>query len=126
VRVRNYDALGGQLLFAFLHQHDVLLWANNQLTIRWEALPAGIHALREEISALYKLGADCSKVSFWLAAHDLIARYLRPNVASRWKAGTREITDETDPKKWIGLVHPDEFPLGSFHLNLLRKIGTAN
>ncbi|MDB6155440.1 MAG: hypothetical protein JWL90_3893 [Chthoniobacteraceae bacterium] len=125
-RVRNYDALGGQLLFAFLHQHDVLLWTNNRLTVRWEMLPAGIHALREELTGLYKLGADCSKVSFWLAAHDLIARYLRPNVASRWKAGTREVTDETDPKKWIGLVHEDEFPLGSFHLNLLRKIGAAS
>lgn len=121
-RVRNYDALGGQLLFAFLHQRDALIWCDNRLTIRWELLPAAMHALREELTALYKLGAGCSKLTFWIAAHDLISRYLRPNVASKWKTDTRAITDESDPKKWIALVEDDEFPLGTFHVNLLRKI----
>ena len=37
-RVRNYDALGGQLLFAYLHQKDVLLWCDNRLTVRWDLL----------------------------------------------------------------------------------------
>ncbi len=121
-RVRNYDALGGQLLFAFLHQRDVLIWCDNRLTIRWELLPTAMHALREELTALYKLGAGCSKLTFWIAAHDLVSRYLRPNVASKWKPDTRAITDESDPKKWIALVEDDEFPLGTFHVNLLRKI----
>ena len=78
--------------------------------------------LREELTTLYKLAADCSKMTFWLSAHDLIARYVRPNVASQWKAGTRAVTDEEDVKRWLALVHPDEFPLGNFHLNLLRKL----
>jgi hypothetical protein len=121
-RVRNYDALGGQLLFAYLHQHDILLWRDNRLVIRWEALNEGIHGLRQELSALYKLGADCSKLSFWLAGHELVSRYVRPNVASQWKAGARVINDERDLKRWMGLVHEDEFPLGSFHLNLQRKL----
>ena len=38
-RVRNYDGLGGQLLFAYLHQHDVLRWTDNRLSIDWERLP---------------------------------------------------------------------------------------
>ncbi len=121
-RVRNYDALGGQLLFSYLHQKDVLLWRDNRLTVCWDALDAGVAGLREELTALYKLAADCSKMNFWLCAHDLIARYVRPNVASQWKADTRAITDEDDVKRWLGLVHPDEFPLGNFHLNLLRKL----
>lgn len=125
-RVRNYDALGGQLLFAFLHQRDVAIWRDNRLTIRWEALPAAMHVLREELTALYKLGADCSKVSFWLLAHDLVSRYLRPNVGSKWRHDAREITDELDPKRWIALVHDDEFPLGNFHANLLRKLAAAD
>ena len=92
--------------------------------IRWKRRYAaeGVAGLREEIAALYKLGADCSKLTFWLAGHDLISKYVRPNVASRWKADSRAIDDESDLKKWIALVHPDEFPLGSFHLNLLRKL----
>lgn len=121
-RVRNYDALGGQLLFSYLHQKDVLLWRDNRLTICWDLLDAGIAGLREELTALYKLGADCSKMNFWLCAHDLVARYIRPNVASQWKADTRAVSDESDVKRWLGLVHPDEFPLGNFHLNLLRKL----
>ncbi len=121
-RVRNYDALGGQLLFAYLHQKDVLVWSDNRLTIRWDALPEAVAGLRDELRALYKLAADCSRLTFWLSAHDLISRHLRPNVASRWRAGAREITDESDPKKWIALVHDDEFPLGSFHLNLQRNL----
>ena len=35
-RVRNYDGLGGQLLFAWLHQHDVLHWTDSKLSIDWD------------------------------------------------------------------------------------------
>jgi len=121
-RVRNYDALGGQLLFAWLHQRDILVWRDNRLEIRWETLPAGVHALREELTRLYKFGADCSKLTFWIAAHDLIAKSVPPHVASRWRAGAREFDDENDLKKWINLVQPDEFPLGNFHRNLEKKL----
>jgi len=122
-RVRNYDALGGQLLFACLHQHDVLLWRDNRLAIHWDSLADGVHGLREGLTRLYKLGADCSKLAFWLAGHKLVSRYVRPNVASQWKEGERVINDETDLKRWMALVHEDEFPLGNFHLNLKRKLG---
>ena len=121
-RVRNYDALGGQLLFAYLHQHDILVWRDNRLAVHWDGLAAGMHGLREELTALYKSAADCSKLAFWLAGHELIAHYIRPNVASQWKAGEKVINDERDLKRWIALVHEDEFPLGNFHLNLQRKL----
>ncbi|HEY5895415.1 MAG TPA: DUF6421 family protein [Chthoniobacterales bacterium] len=124
-RVRNYDALGGQLLFSFLHQKDVLLWHDNRLTIRWDLLSDAVRELRDELGALYRRGADCSKMTFWLAAHDLISRYVAPNVASKWRKDAREVSDEEHLKKWIDLVHPDEFPLGNFHLNLLKKMTAA-
>lgn len=121
-RVRNYDALGGQLLFAYLHQHDVLVWKDNRLSVQWERLLEGVKGLREELIQLYKLGADCSKMTFWIAAHDLVARYVPPNLASVWRKDRRAITDECDPKKWLSLIQEDEFPLGSFHLNLRSKL----
>jgi hypothetical protein len=121
-RIRNYDGLGGQLLFAYLHQHDVLIWHDNQLAVRWDKLYDGMDSLRQELLTLYKFGSDASKMNFWLAGHDLISRYIPPNVASKWKKDSRAIDDESEPKKWIDLVHPDEFPLGSFHMNLQRKI----
>jgi hypothetical protein len=121
-RVRNYDALGGQLLFAYLHQHDVLIWHDNRLAVNWDKLYDGMDGLRQELLALYKFGSDASKMNFWLAAHDLVSKYVPPNVASKWKKDSRAITDESELKKWIDLVHPDEFPLGSFHANLQRKM----
>jgi hypothetical protein len=124
-RVRNYDALGGQLLFSFLHQKDILIWSDNKLVIRWDLLFDGMNQLREEIVQLYKHGADCSKLSFWINAHDLVSKYVSPNVASKWKKDSREVIDETDPKKWISLVHDDEFPLGNFHLYLMGKMSVS-
>jgi hypothetical protein len=121
-RVRNYDGLGGQLLFSYLHQKDVLVWHDNRLSVRWESLDAGMDGLRQELLKLYKFGSDASKMNFWLAAHDLVSQYVPPNVASKWKRDTRAIADESDPKKWIDLVHPDEFPLGNFHANLQKKM----
>ena len=123
-RVRNYDALGGQFLFSALHQRDVIAWHDNRLTIRWDLLPAAMLALRDEMNALYKMGADCSKVSFWIAGHDFIARSVKPNVGSRWSSTA--LPDEDDPKLWLGLVHDDEFPLGNFHRNLMRKLEPAS
>ena len=38
-RVRNYDGLGGQLLFAWLHQHHVLHWTVTLLTFDWDRVP---------------------------------------------------------------------------------------
>ena len=35
-RVRNYDGLGGQLLFAFLHHEGYLHWTDNRLVIEWD------------------------------------------------------------------------------------------
>ncbi len=47
-RVRNYDGLGGQLLFAFLHKEGYLHWTDNRLTIDWERIADGVGALREQ------------------------------------------------------------------------------
>jgi hypothetical protein len=123
-RVRNYDGLGGQLLFSYLHQRDVLVWQDNRLEVRWGRLAEGVEGLRQELLKLYKFGSDASKMNFWLAAHDLISQYVPPNVASQWKRERRVIADESDPKKWIELVHPDEFPLGNFHANLQRRMAS--
>src|SRR6185437_13804104 len=38
-RVRNYDGLGGQLLFAWLHQRNVLNWTDTSLAFDWDDDP---------------------------------------------------------------------------------------
>jgi NAD(P)-dependent dehydrogenase (short-subunit alcohol dehydrogenase family) len=88
-RVRNYDGLGGQLLFAYLHRTRRLSWTDNRLTIDWEHVADGVLELRALVEELYKAGIDRTKVQHWAAAHDLVAAYVPPATGSRWAAGVR-------------------------------------
>ena len=121
-RVRNYDGLGGQLLFAFLHQRGTLRWSDNRLTIDWERIEEEVAALRERVDALYRGGIDRSKVSYWAAAHDLVAEFVAPNVGSAWTREARVVSDEADARAWIDRVLDDEFPLSTFYLTLQKKL----
>ncbi|HEV3002173.1 MAG TPA: DUF6421 family protein [Solirubrobacteraceae bacterium] len=121
-RVRNYDGLGGQLLFAYLHKHGFVRWTDNRLTIEWDRVADGVQALRAAIEELYRSGIDRSKVAHWMAAHDLVATYVPPATSSRWAAGRRAFEDESDPRALIDLVHDDEFPLSMFYLQLKGKL----
>jgi len=121
-RVRNYDGLGGQLLFAFLHQRGTLRWSDNRLTIDWERIEGEMAGLRRRVEALYRGGIDMSKVSYWAAAHDLVAEYVAPNVASAWTREARVVSDEAEPRAWIDRVLDDEFPLSTFYLTLQKKL----
>jgi hypothetical protein len=121
-RVRNYDGLGGQVLFGFLHQRGVVVWRDNTLEIDWVALPAAMNELRNDIEALYRTGISSSRVRYWLAAHDLVSTVVSPNLASKWVAGSRPDISEDEPKAWIDNVLDDEFPLNQFFLSLQRMI----
>ena len=121
-RTKNYDALAGQLLFTYLHQRNVINWENNKMHINWPSLDASIVDLNEEIRALYRRGQVVSKARYWCLAHDLVSRYMSPNLASKWVHSTRSFADESDLKALISFVNDDEFPLGSFHLVLQRKL----
>ena len=121
-RVRNYDGLGGQLLFAFLHRHGYLHWTDNQLTIEWERVAEGVAALRHEVEELYRLGIDRTKLQHWTAAHDLVAASVPAAAGSRWTSSVRDFTDVEDPRPYIDLVRDDEFPLSIFYSSLKAKL----
>ena len=121
-RVRNYDGLGGQLLFAYLHRHGYLHWTDNQLTIEWERVADGVASLRHEVEELYRLGIDRTKLQHWAAAHDLVAASVAPAAGSKWTASVREFADVEDPRPYIDLVRDDEFPLSIFYSSLKAKL----
>src|SRR4051794_5745932 len=52
-RTRNYDAVGGQLLFAWLHQRGVLHWTDTALAFDWDNVPDAVVALGDAIDDLY-------------------------------------------------------------------------
>ncbi|MEO6881532.1 MAG: DUF6421 family protein [Mycobacteriaceae bacterium] len=119
-RVRNYDSVAGQLLFAHLHQSRVLHWTDNALSVDWEGLPAAVLALLERIEDLYWRSIDRPKVAHWLAAHELVSSILTPHPASTWAHG--ELPLDGPPKGLVDLVHPDEFPLSMFFEALAKKL----
>jgi hypothetical protein len=123
--VRNYDGLGGQLLFAYLHRHRYLDWTDNQLTIDWNRVSEGVDALRAEIGELYSAGIDRSKLAQWGAAHDLVAASVPPAAGSRWVASARCFPEAEDPRPYVDQVLDDEFPLSIFYATLKTKLAGA-
>ncbi len=122
-RIRNYDGLGGQLLFAWLHQHDVLHWTDTQLAIDWDAVPAAVGALGDAIDELYWRSIDRPKTAHWLAAYELVRATLAPNPASAWARGLPDEILAGAPKGYTDAVLDDEFPLSMFYEALGRKLG---
>ena len=116
--MRNYDGLGGQLLFAYLHRHGYLHWTDNRLTIEWERVGEGVAALHAEVSELYRAGIDRTKLQHWTAAHDLVAANVPPAAGSRWAAAARDFTESRIRAPYVDLVLDDEFPLSIFYSSL--------
>lgn len=119
-RVRNYDGLGGQLLFAWMHQHHVLHWTDTTLSIDWDDVPDVVNALGDAIGDLYWRSIDRPKVAHWLAAYDLVSSTLTPHPASKW--ATRDLPLAGLPKDLTNAVLDDEFPLSMFYEALSRKM----
>ncbi|MFI7613362.1 DUF6421 family protein [Nonomuraea terrae] len=119
-RVRNYDGLGGQLLFAYLHRNDVVRWTDNRLSIEWDRVAAGVADLRGEVEKLYRDSIDRPKLAHWLAAYELVSAYVAPHPASTWAKGVEALPEEQKAK--VDAVLPDEFPLSMFYEALRRKL----
>ncbi|MEV4169066.1 DUF6421 family protein [Nonomuraea sp. NPDC049709] len=119
-RVRNYDGLGGQLLFAYLHRNDIVRWTDNRLAIDWERVADGVADLRGEVEKLYRDSIDRSKLAHWLAAYELVSAYVAPHPASTWAKGIQALPEEQKAK--VDAVLPDEFPLSMFYEALRRKL----
>ncbi|EST37073.1 hypothetical protein N566_15030 [Streptomycetaceae bacterium MP113-05] len=121
-RNRNYDGLGGQLLFAYLHKHDALRWTDNRLTVDWDRAREVTVALREEIETLYREGIDRPKIVHWFKAYELVSTYLAPHPGSTWAKGPDALDLTLPPRKLVDDVLPDEFPLSMFYEALRKKL----
>ena len=120
-RVRNYDGLGGQLLFAWLHQRGVLHWTDTALSFDWDEVPGAVLALSDAINELYWRSIDRPKTAHWLAAYDLVRSTLTPNPASNWARGLPDEILAGAPKGYTDAILDDEFPLSMFFEALDKK-----
>jgi len=121
-RVRNYDGLGGQLLFAWLHQRRVLHWTDTSLAFDWADVPAAVIALADAIDELYWRSIDRPKVAHWLAAYDLVSSVVTAHPASVWARGLSDEVLAGLPKGYTDAVLDDEFPLSMFFEALEKKM----
>lgn len=121
-RVRNYDGLGGQLLFAWMHQHRVLHWTDTKLTIDWENVAEVVVALGQGIEELYWRSIDRPKIAHWLAAYELISSTVTPHPASIWAKGPEALPLAGPPRGLTDLVLDDEFPYSMFYEALEKKM----
>jgi hypothetical protein len=121
-RVRNYDGLGGQLLFAYLHRHDVVHWTDNKLFIDWRRAPQVTNQLCADIEKLYRDGIDRPKLVHWFAGYELVSGYLAPHPGSKWAKGSEALDLSQPPRKLVDDVLPDEFPLSMFYEALSKKL----
>ncbi len=124
-RVRNYDGLGGQLLFAFLHSERYINWSDSRLEVDWARVADGVEALRARIQDLYRTGIDRSKLGQWTAAHDLVSEYVPATESSVWARDRRTLPEVTEPKELVDLVRDDEFPLSLFFAQLGPRVEPA-
>ncbi|MDQ0649400.1 hypothetical protein QFZ53_003596 [Microbacterium natoriense] len=121
-RTRNYDAVGGQLLFAWLHQRGVLHWTDTALAFDWDNVPDAVVALGDAIDDLYWHSIDRPKVAHWLAAYELVRGTLTPHPASQWARGLSDEILAGAPKGYTDAVMDDEFPLSMFFETLDKKM----
>ncbi|MFF9064398.1 DUF6421 family protein [Streptomyces sp. NPDC014891] len=121
-RNRNYDGLGGQLLFAYLHKNDVVRWTDNTLKIDWQRAPEVTNQLCADIEKLYRDGIDRPKLVHWFKAYELVSTYLAPHPGSKWAKGPDALDLSLPPRKLVDDVLPDEFPLSMFFEALAKKL----
>jgi hypothetical protein len=122
-RNRNYDGLGGQLLFAYLHRTGRLHWTDNRLSIEWDRVAEGVLELRTLVEDLYKAGIDRTKLGHWRAAHALVSTYVPAAAGSVWAASP--LAEVPDPRVHVDQVLQDEFPLSIFYTSLKAKMEPA-
>ena len=74
------------------------------------------------VEELYRHGIETSKVTYWIAAHDLVSRYVTAQSRVAVASGGARVSDEAEPRAWIDRVLDDEFPLNMFYDSLKKKV----
>ena len=121
-RHRNYDGLGGQIIFAHLHKQGVLHWTDNTLSLEWERLDESMVELCEHVEELYRTGIDRSRLAHWLASYEFVAGLVEPHPGSNWAKGVDHLPVNGELREVVDLVLPDEFPLNVFYEALRKKL----
>ena len=122
-RVRNYDGLGGQLLFAYLHKHGVVRWHDNRLLIDWPRV-------EETVSGAARRGRDHVPRGHRPEQGLVLDLGARPGGALRAAQrqlavaarDARRLRTRPTRRAWVDRVLNDEFPLSMFYEQFKKKL----
>jgi len=121
-RVRNYDGLGGQIIFAHLHRAGALNWTDNRLTFDWDKVTDSVVELCTQVEALYHDGINRSRLQQWIAAYRFVSELVQPHPASVWAKGVDHLPTDGELREVVNVILDDEFPLNVFYETLNRKL----
>ena len=121
-RNRNYDGLGGQIIFASLHRGGIVNWTDNTLSIDWTRIDQAMLDLCEQVEELYRTGIDRSRLAHWLSAFDFVSKLVEPHPASQWAKGPEALPLDGEVRGLVDVILPDEFPLNVFYEALRKKL----
>ena len=106
-RVRNYDGLGGQIIFAHLHKKGALHWTDNRLTFDWDLVVPAVIELCEQVESLYHEGINRSRLAQWIAAYEFVKELVPPHPAYNWAKGADQLPTGGELKEVVNLVLDD-------------------
>ncbi|MEO0313502.1 MAG: hypothetical protein RL140_732, partial [Actinomycetota bacterium] len=102
-RVRNYDGLGGQIIFAHLHKTGALNWTDNRLAFDWDRVTSEVVNLCEQVEALYHDGINRSRLAQWISAYEFVTSLVQPHPASNWAKGVDQLPTDGELKEMVNL-----------------------
>ena len=115
-RVRNYDGLGGQLLFAYLHRHGFVHWTDNQPDGRVGPPGRGRRRRCAPRSRRSTARASTAPSSPSGAPRTTSSPATCPPAAgSALGRGARAYADVEDPRPYIDDVQPRRVPAAMFY-----------
>jgi len=121
-RVRNYDGLGGQIMFAHLHRSGAINWTDNRLTFDWDKVTDSVVELCGQVESLYHEGINRSRLQQWIAAYQFVSALVQPHPASTWAKGVDHLPTDGELREVVNVILDDEFPLNVFYETLNRKL----
>lgn len=140
-RSKNYDALAGQLLLAFI-QVETLPHINNfpdtntgpgvlrngtAISLSWQKVEARILQLKELLDAHEKEGAALSLEDFWIRSYYLIAHFLPSALTSQFPRSYEALLAQPDKASLTSdgirnRVISDEFPLSQMLVEYKKAV----
>lgn len=133
-RIKNFDALAGQIFFSHLVRQKAILLNSNNMQVDWDVVPSAVESLRSQIHDLCAGGLLAGRTRYWRNCYRFVAKFVDPCEDSVWNdfanfrysdsflAASDAEEALTPAARALLRVRDDEFPLNIFYEELKRDL----